>query len=370
MPTFVLSTVGTSILTNTAGRDTELRNLVFAHANAESWEEIPEADRVRLRGLIESAEDKLKNAPDAQASRVSAELNGILTWHSASGGPGDQHVLVGSQTALGQATANLAVSWLKGRKYIASVHTAPELQTKDGAGFRRSMSTLLHWVGQQVHFYRDGRYGVTFNLCGGFKGPNGFLHSIGSLYADEVVYLFENTNTLLRVPRLPVTLDHEKLALHLPVWRQHAAGLVVDPKLADPLIFEEVDGQLFPSQFAELIMTDVASKLYSEGLHPSPHPRLSWTDRFANTVHSLPARRKRQINERIDDLSRHIEDRGYNPRRLDVKELRAEGRSKRSPSTWECDAWNDEDGKRIFFHKEGVTGSEKWIIDSLDSGLH
>jgi putative CRISPR-associated protein (TIGR02619 family) len=277
---------------------------------------------------------------------------------------------VASQTALGQATAELAAAWLGKSGFAATVYTAPELQTKDGGAFRRAMSGLLHWVGEQVRLYREGGYGVTFNLCGGFKGPNGFLHSVGSLYADEVVYLFEGTNALLRVPRLPVSLDHAKLAAQLPVWRRYRAGLPVRPDEADPLILEEIDGELFPSQFAELIMGDVAARANAEGLQPSPHPRLSWGPRFAAAVQGLSARRKRQINERIDDLARHIQDRQYNPKRLDVKGLRAEGQEKRRPSTWECDAWNDEDGKRIFFHKEEGPGGEVWVIDSLDSGLH
>lgn len=370
MPSFVLSTVGTSLLTNAATKDAELRSLVFAHANATTWEDVPAAERERLRGLVEAVRHQLATASVAGASRLSAELNGLLTWHQASGKPGDQHALVASQTALGRATAELAAEWLARSGFAATVYIAPELQTKDGGAFRRAMSDLLHWVGEQVRLYREGGYGVTFNLCGGFKGANGFLHSVGSLYADEVVYLFEGTNALLRVPRLPVSLDHAKLAAQLPVWRRFQAGLPVNPAEADPLILEEVDGELFPSQFAELIMGDVAAQVYADGLQPAPHPHLSWGPRFTAAVQGLPTRRKRQINERIDDLAKHMQDRQYNPKRLDVKALRAEGQEKRRPSTWECDAWNDEDGKRIFFHKEEGPGGELWVIDSLDSGLH
>jgi putative CRISPR-associated protein (TIGR02619 family) len=369
MSSFVLSTVGTSLLTNAAA-DPALKPLIFKHANASDWSAMPEADRPALRAHIDAVDARLGTADPKEAARMSAELNGVLTWAAESASPADQHVLVASATVLGRATADLATRWLSRHGYAATTHNAAELQTGDSAAFRRAMSALLSWVGEQVNFYREGGYKVTFNLCGGFKGPNGFLHSVGALYADEVVYLFEGTSTLLRVPRLPVAIDHDQLTMSLPTWRRHKVGLPVAAGEVNPLILEELDGELYPSQFAEVIMADVERRAYGAALQPSPHPRLRWSASFEAQVSRLPERRRRQINERVDDLARHIEDRNYNPGRLDVKALRAEGQRRRAPSTLECDAWNDEDGKRIFLHKEGVGSLEHWVLDSLNTGLH
>lgn len=69
------------------------------------------------------------------------------------------------------------------------------------------------------------------------------------------------------------------------------------------------------------------------------------------------------INQRIDQLEKHLNDPSYNPRSLDFKSLK--GKSMK-PSTHEADAWSDQDAKRIFGHFE----RDVFVLDKLDKGLH
>jgi putative CRISPR-associated protein (TIGR02619 family) len=364
MPTFLLSTVGTSILTGNAEAAT--RSLVFKHANASSLDDIDPSERQTLLDRIAELRGAFATADEAFVKRQSAELNGILTWHRASGHPGDAHLLLHSDTALGQATGEIAADWLRRSGRSVSLDRATELQTNDPAAFRRAMAALAMKVSEQAQAYRAGGYQVVFNLVGGFKGPNGFLHSIGALAADEVVYLFESSPQLIRVPRLPVAIDRDKVLAALPAWRKHHAGLQLEPNELDPMFIDELDGLQDAAPFGAMIMAPVQAEAYRAAVLPSPFPRLRFGPKFAASVGGLPAKRRAQINERIDDLGKHLSDRGYNPKRLDVKPLRAEGQAKHRPATLECDAWNDEDGRRIFFHLEG----EVAVLDHLDTGLH
>jgi hypothetical protein len=53
----------------------------------------------------------------------------------------------------------------------------------------------------------DIRIRVTFNLVGGFKSLQGYMQTLGMLFADESVYVFEGERELLRIPRLPLDID-------------------------------------------------------------------------------------------------------------------------------------------------------------------
>jgi hypothetical protein len=77
MPDLILSTCGTSLLTNLAG---EQRGLITRHANARTPEEVPRPDREVLAGLIETAGQCLGAADARERERLSAELNSLLRY--------------------------------------------------------------------------------------------------------------------------------------------------------------------------------------------------------------------------------------------------------------------------------------------------
>lgn len=103
MPNLILSTCGTSLLTNLAGQN---RGLVILHANARSPEEVPRPDREILAKSIEEAGRRLAAADTRGRERISAELNGLLRYYGGGPWPGsDTHWLIATDTWLGQATA-------------------------------------------------------------------------------------------------------------------------------------------------------------------------------------------------------------------------------------------------------------------------
>lgn len=100
-------------------------------------------------------------------------------------------------------------------------------------------------------------------------------------------------------------------------------------------------------------------------IHKFKHDRpLVFGARFRQTLDGLASDRFRHVNERLDQLARRLEEgETYNPRSLDFKPLQG---GEYKGSTHECDAWADQDAKRLFGHFEGG----RYIIDRLDKGLH
>ncbi len=365
MPNLILSTCGTSLLTNLAG---ERRSLVTRYANARSPDAVPVADRATLEGLIATARDRLLAADAAEMERLSAELNGLLRL---CGGElrrdRDTHWLIATDTWLGIATAEAIGEVLAAAGQVAEVKCIQDLRTDDLAEFRAAMAELARLCAQDVRGYRKSGWRVVFNLTGGFKSVQGFMQALGTLYADESVYVFERTDELLRLPRLPTTLDANGLVRqHESVFRRLAAGLPVSVDQAkdvpDALLMEDA-GLVTMSVWGDVVWAEAGPGLLGERVWPPVDEKLSFGPGFEKSTVTCSADENRQINERLGDLARHLNEPGYCPARLDFKKLKGRPKGK---STHECNAWSKHGAKRLFGHFEG----EVFLVDSLDEGLH
>jgi putative CRISPR-associated protein (TIGR02619 family) len=364
-PRFVLSPCGTSVLTNVAS--IEERRLLTRHANAHAPEDVPVEERQQLEAMIQRAQQRLDVADLDQAVRQSAELNGLIKLcdRRLEAGP-DVHQLLCTDTWLGESSSSLIAAWLRSRQCTVAVRRQSDLQTARLDAFQLALSELVKWCAEDVAGYRASGFRVIFNLTGGFKSIQGFLQVLATFHADETVYIFENAADLLRIPHLPVQMAVERsLRDHLSAFRRLSLGLPVDGVAGIPeILLMQLDGQCTLSPWGDLVWSQSKKALYSEALHPAPSHQLRYSQSFVRSTEGLPADRITLLNERIDQLSRHLEgDRSYNPASLDFKPLR---NSPLPLSSHEADAWADQDAKRLFGHFE----QEVFVIDALAKGLH
>jgi putative CRISPR-associated protein (TIGR02619 family) len=365
-PLFVLSPCGTSLLNHNANNDE--KDLLRRHANSVT---IDGADLAALQPLLQRVGERLRAANSVEASIISAEINSIdkLYAHEKPSAS-DCHYLLATDTWLGEETANLVAAWLR-QSGIANVqvYRHKDLKTNDLEQFQSSLADLVKWVSEVPGNYQNNGYRVIFNLTGGFKGVQGFLQGIANFYADEAVYLFESSNRLMRIPRLPIRLDAiEHLAQHSDDLRRLSLGLAPQGSLESipETLLLHIDGEPMLSPWGEIYWDQARKEIYAKGLQPTPDARLiRYSDRLADQVAAVASDRRRLVNERIDDLLRYFRSSGQNnPKRLDFKQLR--NPKAKPPSTHEMDAWSDQDARRLFGHYEGAT----FVIDSLDLGLH
>ena len=191
---------------------------------------------------------------------------------------------------------------------------------------------------------------------------------MANFYADETVYIFETADELLRIPKLPLHLDAlETVRTNLRTFRRLALNLPVDSETLQPIpetLLLKIEDEAALSPWGAVIWEDAKKKLYRETIFPSPDEnKLIYSENFLKMAQRLPVERKAIINERIDQLIKHLYYESYNPDSLDFKPLRGKPFK---DSTHELDAWADLDAKRIFGHFEGG----KFILDRLDKGLH
>jgi putative CRISPR-associated protein (TIGR02619 family) len=364
MPKLILSTCGTSLLTNIAD---VCRKLVIDHANVRQPEDIPEEERTELETLIGEMNMKLKEATDEEKANLSAEFNGLLRYYEGRINSGkDTHWLIATDTWLGKVTAKAIQAELERYGHQVEVKPIQDLRTNSLDEFRSAMAELARLCAQEVRGFHDRGWRVVFNLTGGFKSVQGFMQALGMLYADESVYVFEHTSELLRLPRLPIQLNAADLVReHQRVLRRLAVGMAVSSEEAQKvpdILLMEVGGQVTFSAWGEVIWAEAGRDLLKERLWGPVDDKLRFGRGFEKSVEKFTGDRLRMINERLAQLAHHLNTPDYNPRSLDFKPLKG----KNDPWTHECDAWSDQDARRLFGHFEGGV----YVVDALDKGLH
>ncbi|HLJ54449.1 MAG TPA: hypothetical protein VKT77_05370 [Chthonomonadaceae bacterium] len=207
--TYVVSTVGTSLLTN--GADEQTRRLLWKTANLRE-PEYAEADRLAVQERAHAVRARLEAASDAEAQKLSAELNGALTRRAA--GPEYSHYLLATDTHQGALTAELVRDRLRaaGCREVTIV-PLERLNTRSQQDFSRGIDRVLEWCDQTLPALREQGGRIVFNLAGSFKSLQAYAQTIGMIYADETVYIFEGGD-LLTIPRLPIAFDTAPMRRH------------------------------------------------------------------------------------------------------------------------------------------------------------
>ena len=346
----ILSPCGTSILTNKV--DDNLRPLIFKYANTP--DEISGSEGEALKKHIKERREYLLQLSPMEASKISAEINGIYRIYqkNIALGSEDIHILIATDTWFGRETARMVKEWLQkqGIKNVQVWDDIGGLRTDSLENFHCAVSELIRRLHETLPGYRDNGFRIIFNLTGGFKSIQGVLQTLSQFYADEAVYIFETSEELLCIPRLPLVLDVlDSIKENLTVWRRLALGLPVKLEACGSIpdsFLLRLGGEVTLSPWGELIWQQCKEEIYRERFWEPPSGRITFSEEFAKEVKDLPPDRLYEINKRMDELAQHLEKEGHpNPGSLKCHPLKGEPVP---DCTHEIYAWSDRDARRIF----------------------
>ena len=367
-PTLTLMTCGTSLITN--GIDSELRSIINRCANAMSWTDINSSDATVLNKHFKEKRKQLLASDKQETRRLSAELNGLLAWQNEN--PVDnshlqnEYWIIATDTILGKTTAEIIQEWLGSHDYRTQILSESGLRTANLIEFRQALSALTKHIVESVTGYRDSGYQINFNLTGGFKGINGFLQALATVYANQTYYLFEGSTELLYIPQLPYRLDATQIITeNLTAFRRLANGMSISQAqsstIPDIWLFD-IDSSTMLSEWGELIWLDTMPKLYQQQVLPSPSNLVIYSPSFLNTTKKADSSLIEIINKRIDALAVYAES-GYKQmlKSLDVKALQAN--QYRDKGILECDL---DAHHRLFMTRD----AEHITILELHAALH
>ena len=366
MPSLILTTCGTSLLTN-GGIADDLRRLLNRHANASRWADLPEAEAQTLREHLQARRELLLAADQQQVRRLSAELNGLLGWQQrpeCQSSPQDMHLLLATDTLTGMATAGMVRDWLIQQGKTAIIQSAPGLNTASLSSFRQSLSGLVRELDVQFKGFKSKGFTIHFNLTGGFKGLNGFLQALSTLYAEQAFYLFEGSSEVMLIPTLPLTLNAEQVIKdHLRAFRRLGSALPItaaDAQDIPELLLFRIDDQVLLSEWGELLWLNAYRTIYREQLWPSISERVVFGSGFEASCRQRTPELLAIINDRVADLAQYTEgDCKQALKSLDPKALQGS----QHQGLWECDL---DPHHRIFMKKDGHV----FTLEKVDKALH
>ena len=277
---FIVSTVGTSILTNSINREKpeearEWAKILVDSANLKEDELDNEIPRV-IEELAKRAREKLQEN-DVNVNRMaSAELNGVYGIYKGRlpENSDDQHYLICTDTAQGKTTGELISEFLDSKGFSVSIETPSGLSTKDTGAFTDGIKELIKWLDDNVSWRQDSGYEVIFNLVGGFKSLQGYMQTFGTFYADQTVYIFERSSELIKIPKLPIQIDTTEIENHLTKFAMMAAGEMYPIEELNGIpetLLEKADDHAGISAWGLLIWNQVKADLLVEELLPFPH---------------------------------------------------------------------------------------------------
>jgi putative CRISPR-associated protein (TIGR02619 family) len=352
----LVSTCGISVFTGRLGAPVpEVSRLLKRYANApvdgvdgsEEWKP--------LREHTASVRRRLRTAAPQEAADASAEIKGILHFYGRGSWPQaaqrDTLVLLYTDTYLGSEAAAAVSGWLESQGVHARSECMRGLNTASTAAFEAGMIEVVEWCKDTHEQFRRHGVRVVYNLSGGFKSWQGYMTALGMLYADELVYIFEEALELIRIPRLPITLDPSEAEQQFALLRRmHVDSVPAVEAQGLREALRQVSGERATlSVLGELLFLERRDAEYRSRLLPSPHPRVRFGPELERSARQWNGTRQmEEINRRMDDLVRWLLG-GQPLHRLDAKRLQGDPCP---PSTHEFDLWADGGAWRGFYHQE------------------
>ncbi|MBW4667365.1 MAG: putative CRISPR-associated protein [Cyanomargarita calcarea GSE-NOS-MK-12-04C] len=312
MPQLVISTVGTSLLTNqlnerTDKKDWKRRMIETANLTYEEINKYHEDVADIISQLKERANKKIYNTEIEveEICEISAELNGIygLYGKKLEEGVSDTHVLIATDTAQGRIAAEVIESYLKSKGLNStSVWIQPELSLASSNVFTESIAKLIPSMQQTILDCKKTNYRICFNLVGGFKALQGYFNTIGMFYADEIIYVFEGSNELIKIPKLPIKINIEEVEPYKVQLAMMAVGDISkswEEAKKVPQEWAVVDGQeMTLSTWGQLIWSQCQNELLSQD-KPLKFPKIDYTSIFLDEYKNKPANEKIILQENL-----------------------------------------------------------------------
>ena len=302
----VISTIGTSLLTNQAESQDE-KNLLNNEANCKD-DQISSNVKDIIIKLKKKAIAKLKGSVE-EVRQASAELNGIYGLYEGKlekgieKGKQDIHFLVSTDTTQGQVSAEIVKDFLQEKGFIVEIPHLEKLSTFSTEHFTHGITELIKWIDPPIRGYKKSGYKIYFNLVGGFKSLQAYVNTIGMFYADEIIYIFEGKKSeLITIPQLPIEVDKSVIkSVEFALMAQ--GGWVKLSQLKDipeKLLFTvEDEGTLTP--WGQLIWNQCKDKiLVDELLH---FPKLKYEQSFTNDCSTTKGDERIKLQETLAKVS-------------------------------------------------------------------
>jgi len=360
---YILTTIGLSSLTN------GLKNVfnageIYKRSNLNE-NEIDKEFKIKFDSEFERLKNSLSLKNHEELKQLSAELNALIRFYKDNFLKNDFHKLLITDTYLGKKSAELIEYVLKLKSINnISIYSPKDLKTSDMESFHLSLSEVVKDLSEELEGYKNSGYKIIFNLTGGFKSVNSFMQSMASLWADETIYIFEKSDELLTIPRLPVRVDESVFNEKIEIFRFLEDGLNVDEKelknIPKSLIIK-IGNEYILSPWGEIVWQKVKLELFKNLVN---YKMIEYSNEFKKDFEKMNDNEKFQINKMLDLLDKYkfTNDEKFNLRSLRYHELKGKIVQKYSHEFYPFDG---DDSRRAYCNEK----DRKVIVEKIDAHL-
>jgi len=359
---YILTTVGLSSLTNgLRGIFTAKEIYNFSNMNKN---EIDKNFKNRFDNEFEKLINEVKKYDNKKLEDLSAELNALLKYYKNDFNRNDFHKLLVTDTYLGKKSAEVVKTILEDKGFKVDIYAPKDLKTSDIESFHISLSEIVKDLSEELEGYKISGYKIIFNLTGGFKSVNSFVQSMASLWADESIYVFESSQELLTIPRLPLKVDEDIFKEKVEVFRLLEDGLEVNENIIKNIpktLIVKIGDDYILSPWGEIVWQKVKFEIFKNLIN---YEFIEYSNEFKKDFDKLNNKEKIQINKMLDLLDKYkrTNDEKFNLRSLRYHDLKGQIAKKYSHEFYPFDG---DDSRRAYCNeKDG-----KVIVEKIDAHL-
>ncbi len=209
----VITTVGTSIFTNYIGKEKKdkITPKIIKTLEDKSYSDYDnykdDVDSLR-KTIMKYVSENIKNLKDISAelkslailSKKHSEINVYLIATDSILSPLACDIIKEIINKYNNDYQNATIIFNKNNDIINDLQIKNEINLKNG------LSNLIRRIKEITQGYYDN---VIINITGGYKGIIPYLTIIGAINKCSIVYSYEDTNTLIHIPTLPIQINED-----------------------------------------------------------------------------------------------------------------------------------------------------------------
>jgi putative CRISPR-associated protein (TIGR02619 family) len=362
---FILTSCGLSLLTNYLKQFNIYPKEIYKYSN-NSEKEINKD----LREKVDKSLEKLKydiinnNLSDEKAKELSAELNALLNFYKNGINTKDIHLLLFTDTYFGKKVAEIIKLFLEEKNLKAIDFLAKDLKTSNLEEFQFALSEIVVILSEELNGYKQFGYNIIFNLTGGFKSVNSFLQTMASLYADKSIYIFETSNELLEIPRLPIVIDEKFFEKNFEFLRKLEKNISIEKDILETLpksIILKIENEYTLSPWGEIVYQKYKNEFFSKKLVTPITEKIQYSNEFKKDFEKLNPSEKYQLNKSIEKLENYIL-KGENLKSLRYHSLNGQISQKYTNEFYPFDG---NDSRRVYCNEK----NNQIILEKIDNHL-
>jgi putative CRISPR-associated protein (TIGR02619 family) len=210
-PKIVLTTVGALIV----HKLTEGEKALWEAMKGTDLLTLREGNARKQRELEKRVIARLCESDFSKASGMQTTAPELTSLAAIGIGPGDEVALFAGESAAGIFTARVVAQFIKQVWHaFAEMEVITGLQVQDAALFRnvgvqRYAQSVIRWLTRPGIAHT---HDVILNASAGYKSLVPYTTLFGLIFGASVQYIFENSDTIITVPPLPITCNRELLA--------------------------------------------------------------------------------------------------------------------------------------------------------------